>query len=357
MIERHYKIILQLVVVELGLLLAGNLLLQSLPHREIDTIYLATQNVLFLLTVFTWYNFKLSTYNRLLVGIFGVWITINALFSFATNFITESNINNIQFWENVSFVSVNLLISMLSLFISIYLILFVVIGIKQNSRIIRYAALGTVLATVFILFPLTQSKTEIEYTDIFKYLYLFSILSFSTLVVFWQQYSKFHFVLSEHMPTILTIFSAMVANEIFQDFSIKNDLIYHTIGMYFNLLLYITMLVVWLIRLEYLKSPIAKENEYYNENYNLVPEDYEKPRQSWLKISFFNKKYRQYTISILSLLLVLGLSLFLFNHFEVFIKLNILILIIALVASVIGTFVYWHRRWYQSVGILFKKRK
>jgi hypothetical protein len=52
----------------------------------------------------------------------------------------------------------------------------------------------------------------------------------------------------------------------------------------------------------------------------------------------------------------LGVYLFFFDNFEIFIRLNILILIIATIISVILAILTWHKRWYDAIGIFFRRR-
>ena len=62
----------------------------------------------------------------------------------------------------------------------------------------------------------------------------------------------------------------------------------------------------------------------------------------------------QITFVVMSLL---GVYLFSYDNFQIFIKLNILILILATIISAILAIVTWQKRWYDAMGFFFKKPK
>jgi hypothetical protein len=53
----------------------------------------------------------------------------------------------------------------------------------------------------------------------------------------------------------------------------------------------------------------------------------------------------------------LGAYLFTYDRFEIFIKLNFLLLILAAIISGILAILTWHKRWYDAMGFLFKNQK
>jgi hypothetical protein len=116
------------------------------------------------------------------------------------------------------------------------------------------------------------------------------------------------------------------------------------------------MTILLVIRLNYLYKPESQENENYIANYYLMQGFIEKPRKGIL-ITFYSSLDRVVVLFTFVILIFLGLYLFSYNKFEIFIKLNILILILAIIISAILAIVTWHKRWYDAIGFLFKKSK
>jgi len=56
-------------------------------------------------------------------------------------------------------------------------------------------------------------------------------------------------------------------------------------------------------------------------------------------------------------MILLGVYLFSYDNFQIFIKLNILILILATIIAAILAIVTWQNRWYDAMGFFFKKQK
>jgi hypothetical protein len=81
----------------------------------------------------------------------------------------------------------------------------------------------------------------------------------------------------------------------------------------------------------------------------------EKPRKGLL-VTFYTGINRTALILGIIVLSFLGFYLFFYNKFEIFIRLNILLLIIAFIVSTILAIATWHKRWYDAMGFLFKKK-
>jgi hypothetical protein len=81
----------------------------------------------------------------------------------------------------------------------------------------------------------------------------------------------------------------------------------------------------------------------------------EKPRKGLL-VTFYSGINKVSLIIGVLVIIFLGVYLFFYNKFEIFIRLNILILILAFIISTILAITTWHKRWYDAMGFLFKKK-
>jgi hypothetical protein len=186
--------------------------------------------------------------------------------------------------------------------------------------------------------------------------YYLSIINFSLLVVFWHQYTQSKLIFSEYLSSILSIYTILIGLGILHAFSYENDLLFLYFSQYFDSILYLIILILWILRLNYLNRPESVENENYIENYYMLHGFIEKPRKGLL-ITFYSEINRTVLIMGILVVIFLGIYLFFYDKFEIFIRLSILILIIALVISLILAIATWHKRWYDSMGFLFKKQK
>ncbi len=81
----------------------------------------------------------------------------------------------------------------------------------------------------------------------------------------------------------------------------------------------------------------------------------DKPRRG-LIIEFYSHLNRNTALIVSSIILFLGVYLFFFNKFTVFLRLSVVLLIIATIISLLLAIMTWHKRWYQAIGIFFKKK-
>jgi hypothetical protein len=183
-----------------------------------------------------------------------------------------------------------------------------------------------------------------------------NILNLAFLLIIWIYYSQGYFVLSDYLPSIISLYTLVVIIEIFHSFSyLYADGLYLN-GLYFNALINIGLIMLWVIRIIYLVSDEAKENENYVINYDLLQGFIEKPRVN--NINRIILKYGKRNIIIFSVVLLMIVAIPLLNYKpdNVFIKFNILILILSLFVSIIYTMIYIQKRWYNIIGFIFKNR-
>jgi hypothetical protein len=186
--------------------------------------------------------------------------------------------------------------------------------------------------------------------------YYISLINISLLVVFWHQYTQTKLIFSEYLSSILSIYTISVGLFVLHAFSYENELLFEYFGQYFELLLYVIFAILWTLRLNYLNKPESVENENYIENYYMLQGFIDKPRKG-LMVTFYSGINKTALIIVILVLVFLGIYLFFYDKFEIFIRLNILILILAFIISTILAIATWHKRWYNAMGFLFKKTK
>jgi hypothetical protein len=186
--------------------------------------------------------------------------------------------------------------------------------------------------------------------------YYLSIINFSLLIVFWHQYTQSKLIFSEYLSSIISVYTILIGLGILHAFSYENDLLFLYFSQYFDSILYLIITILWILRLNYLNKPESLENENYIENYYMLHGFIEKPRKGML-VTFYSEINKTALIIGSIVLIFLGIYLFFYDKFEIFIRLSILILIISLVISTILAIATWHKRWYDAMGFLFKKQK
>jgi hypothetical protein len=182
------------------------------------------------------------------------------------------------------------------------------------------------------------------------------LINFTILLLFWHEYSKQKHNLSEYLANIVVIHTIIVGFEIVHIYLIKNEIVIYNLGQYFTGFLNFLMLIVWFFRLNYLHTPQSVKNEHYIENYKILHGFVEKPRTGLFETFYHNINPKIIWTFILAITSC-SLTLFLFNHFNLFVKKNILLLVFSLIISTIVAIMYWNKRWYRAIEFLIKKKK
>jgi hypothetical protein len=180
-------------------------------------------------------------------------------------------------------------------------------------------------------------------------------INFVVLLFFWFEFAKQKHNLSEYIANILAIYTVIIGLELVHIYMIQNDMLIHNIGQYFTAILNLLMLITWIIRLHYLQSPQAKENEYYIKNYKVLYGLVEKPRVGVFE-QIYHKLNKKIIWGILIAIGMIGSVLFLFNQFNLFVSGNIFLFLIALIISVFFAIFYWNKRWFQGIEFLIRKK-
>jgi len=352
------KIAIQFIFFELLFLFLLVTGFSFLSHREIDFIYYVNINFYFLIACFALLNLKYSKLNRFLILLF---IFSSAVLATLTtySFFAWPNIETTIDYDYYYFIIyLYIVVNTLYLFISIYLFIYILKPFKK----IRYHLLlaGSITSIVsFTIYYILYSYFDV--IDHFTFLlnstnnFIYWV-NFVILLLFWYEFAKQKHNLSEYMANIIAIYTTIIGLELVHIFLIENDLIIHNLGQYFTAVLNLLMLSIWLIRLHYLQSPQAKENEYYIKNYKILYGLVEKPRVGVFE-QVYHKLNKRIVLGSLILIGIIGSAMFLLNQFSLFISRNILLLLFALIIFIFFAIIYWDKRWFQGIEFLIKKKK
>lgn len=352
--NNYVKILLQLVVFELAYIFMVRLGMQYFQFQNYGLIYLINTNLNFMLMVYAYLNFRSSRLNKnILIQIFVFYLYLTVVSNLAL-YITPELMGKYMYLHYNLMVILNALIS---LYLSVY-IFFSILNTSISSKWVYWTTLLVclIISSGFLGELIVTNQVSGYIANLpFKLLYMY-VINFGFIVVFWFEYYRQKTLFTEYLSNILVIYSITIAIEIFHIFSAENNLILHLLGQYFNALLNGLMLLIFLARLNYLQSPESFENEKYLENYQKLHGLVEKPRLGFFAEMFYSTG-RKTILFILLFVLLTGISLFTFNKFEIFIKYNIMLLILALVITTIFAMVYWYKYWFSSIEFLIRKKK
>ena len=347
------KIIGKLILIELVFLTIFETMVINFKHIDHELIYYTNIVIYSLIAILAYFNLSLSKLNKDVAIIIGVWALImtpyTSFFIFQNNFSPMFNFLNfhVLYIFSISF----------RLFFTIFLFLYSLNPFKSSKRYLFNSAIICLFVSCLIYLPIFVSgEYRHSYNALFERSYYAQIFNLSMLLIFWHQYTKSKIIVSEYLSNILSVWTVIIALEIFHYFSTQNDLLLHYIVQYFYALLYFIIVVLLFARVNYLLTPSSKENEKYIENYFMLKGFIDKPRRG-LFVEFYSGMNKFTLLTISSLLVFLGVYLYFFDKFTVFIKLNILLLIIATIVSALLAIVTWHKRWYDAIGVFFKKNR
>jgi hypothetical protein len=351
------KIIIQFIFFELLFLFLLNAGLTFFNHREIDVIYYAHINLYYLIACFAFLNLKQSKLNRFLIFLFiasSALLTSSTLFSFFEWPNTESNTDYDYYYF---YIYLTIVVNSLLLFISAYLFIYILRPYKNLNYHILIAGIFTFSISFIIYYTFYIFFDVIDFFGYFlsRTNNLIYWINFVILLMFWYEFAKQKHNLSEYIANIVAVYTIIIGLELVHIYLTENDILIHNFGQYFTAFLNMLMLAIWIIRLHYLQSPQAKENEYYIKNYKVLYGLVEKPR-----VGVFEQVYHKLNRRIIwSLLIVIGLIgsvIFLFNQFNLFISRNIFLLLFALIVSIFFAILYWDKRWFQGIEFLIRKK-
>jgi hypothetical protein len=344
------KISGELILVELVFVLGLKILFSLIPHQEYEIIYLVNINLYFTITYLIWRTINLSRVNRDILIIFGIWPTFTTISSIFCIF-SLANFSELYNYLNFHFISI--ITTAYQLFFTFYIFIISILPHKKRSTVLLTALTFALVICSGIFAPIFISGRFMEsYDPLFSRNYYMHILNFCLLIVFWHQYTQSKLIFSEYISSIISAYTILMGLQIFHMFSAENDLIFYYFGQYFNAVLYLIIIFALFSRWIYLLDPNSKENERYIENYYLLKGFIDKPRRSYILGFYSSFKTRHLIISAI-IIVSLGVYLFFFNKFEIFIRLNVLILFLSVIISVILAILTLYNRWYSSIGFFF----
>jgi hypothetical protein len=188
--------------------------------------------------------------------------------------------------------------------------------------------------------------------------YFINLLILAFFLIIWFYYSKGYFVLSDYIPPILAVFTLVVIIEIYHYFlfSFTENYAEYMLSTFFNALINIGLLILWFMRVLYLRSDEAKENEHYVLNYDLLQGFVEKPSADIIKKIIIKMGKRNLIFVSIIVFLFITIPVLATETENVFIKFNILILTISMFLFIIFTLIYVQKRWDTIIGFIFKNR-
>ena len=348
------KIILRVIAYDIVFLVLLRLAVITFPHDEQALIYYINLNFQFILACLAWMNYRQSKVNKPIILIFSILYVPNILIVLFYIF-TISIFSELVVWINYHIAY--LYLNAYQFFITMYIFILSLYPYKSNKYYLFTSISITFIISLIIYLPIFISG-EFMYSlrpAIIRSYYL-SLINFSFLIVFWHQYTQSKLIFSEYLSSIISVYTAMIGLSILHAFSQANNLIFILFAQYFDSILFLIIMIVWIIRLNYLNKPESLENENYIENYYILHGFIEKPRKGLL-VTFYTGINKTALIIAALVAVFLGVYLFFYDKFEIFIRLNILILILAMIISLVLAIATWHKRWYDAMGFLFKKQK
>ncbi len=343
----------KLIICELLFLIVLRFLLISIPHESQDIIYYINLNFHYLFACLSWINYRQSKVNKTLVLILSIWYTpyviIVLFYIFTSNIFSLTTVYIIY---HIAYIY----IVVYQLFITFYLFFLSLSPARGNKNHLIWSISCTMVISTIIYAPIFISGEFVnELRPLFNHSYYINLLNFSLLAVFWHQYTRTKLLFSEYLSSIVSVYTVIIGIEILHTFSIPDNLIFVLFVQYFNFVLYLILSVLWIIRIKYLNRPESQENENYIENYYMLQGFVEKPRKGIL-ISFYSSMNKSAVVTGIVVMIFLGVYLFSFDSFQIFVKMNILVLILSVLISAVLAIITWHKRWYDAMGFFFKKQ-
>jgi hypothetical protein len=348
------KIILRVIAYDVVFLILLRLAIITIPHDEQELIYYINLNFHFIIACLAWMNYKQSKVNKPIILILSIMYTPYIIIVLFYIF-TISIFSDLVVWINYHIAY--LYLNTYQLFITLYVFFLSLYPYKTNKYYLHASIIFTLVISAIIYSPIFISgEYIISLEPVFIRSYYLSLINFSLLIVFWHQYTQTKLIFSEYLSSILSIYTVLIGLGILHAFSFENDLLFEYFAQYFDSILYVIFTILWILRLNYLNKPESLENENYIENYYMLQGFIEKPRKGIL-ITFYSGINKTALIIVTLVVIFLGVYLFFYDKFEIFIRLNILIMIIAFIISTILAIATWHKRWYDAMGFLFRKQK
>lgn len=269
-------------------------------------------------------------------------------------------VRNMDHWNFVAYVYFEIILKFLifSLALSIAIMS---VRHRIHSRI-RQTALVFLISIVltgfnyseFIWNPELLAESAESWSNWQVHNYVTMVGAILLLLVFWYRYYLKRCVVSEYLNLAIFIFTLSNISEAIHFVAFQNNIEIFISGQTINLILNIIVLVVWYIRLTYLNKPIAMENERYLKNFHYLNGLVPKPTESiFLRLSPVYSFILMAVFGIIALVVIL----FLINKITLYLMMNSVLVLIAVLLALYLGFSSIKREWNNSMGMLFNDRK
>jgi len=187
--------------------------------------------------------------------------------------------------------------------------------------------------------------------------YYLVLICLSFLLFVWFTYNQGHYLLSEFLPAILAVHTLLIINEIYQLFNYTHLITNYIDGQYFNAVINIGFIIIWLFRLHYVSNPDSKKMEHFVLNYDMLSGYVEKPHNELWDAILIKLGKQKLIFGSLLLFVIICIPLVLIGDISFFSRFNIIVMLFFLVSVMIYAIVYTQRKWFNHIGFLIKENK
>jgi len=303
-------------------------------------------------------NYRKSNLNKDIVLIFKYfyfYISCILVFSLGVRVVDDPSL------LLITYLYTDIGISSMVLLVSIYLFI-VSLDIKGKSsyKLIAFSVAITLVITFinyykFILIPESYQIESMRELYVIKK-HLFNFISILLLLVFWIRYYNRVFILSEYLSIIVYLFMLSNILDAIYYIAAQHHFQFFKYSLYISLILNTLFIVFWYIRLEYLNSPLGKENEKYLANYQLLHEFVNKPKRSVLQKVFTTVSPNLMVLFLF--LIVFGIILlYLAKFVNLYLMLNTIFIIVVTILAIFYSFSSIKRNWTNQIGFMLENKK
>jgi multisubunit Na+/H+ antiporter MnhC subunit len=324
------------------------------PFFEVKPVVYFNYSAYFFIFNISAVSLKYTLANRILVYLFVIqffYLSIHDLLLYV------NVLYNIQHIINYSFL----------LLITLYLFFY---SIAPNTKkqykplvsaiILTLIVIGLVYSNI-VIFMDYQAVSYDDYNRAFNDLnlntYFVNVICLSFMLFVWFTYNQGQYLLSEYLPAILAIFTLMIVNEVYQLYNYSHLINNYIDGQYFNGVINIGFIIVWLVRLNYLSDPASIKKEKFILNYDLLKGYVEKPHNElWDTILVKLGKQKLFFGSFI-LFGIICIPLIIVGDISFFSRFNIILMLFFLVSVMIYAIIYTQRKWFNHIGFLIKEKQ
>jgi len=312
----------------------------------------------FIAFILTAENYRNSNLNKDFILIFKYFYFYNSCILVLALGVRVIN-NSFLIWTSWLYADIG--VSSMVLMVSIYLfILSLNIKGKSASKLIAFSIAITLVMTLinyysFILTPESYSIESMKELYVIKK-HLFNFISILLLLIFWIRYYNRVFILSEYLSIIAYLFMLSNILDALYYIAAQHHFQFFNYGLYTSLILNTLFIVFWYIRLEYLNSPLGKENEKYLSNYQLLHEFVNKPKGSLLQKVFTTVSPNLMVLFLV--IIVFGIILLYLTKFiNLYLMLNTIFIAVITILAIFYSFSSIKRNWNNQFGFMLKNNK